>query len=52
VFSVTGMCADAAVSLLHVPLEFWSLGLYVIVAVLSIRLLMRLPQEARPSYLR
>jgi protein dithiol:quinone oxidoreductase len=52
VFSVTGMCADAAVSLWNVPLEFWSLGLYVVMAVLSVRLLVRLPQEARPSYLR
>lgn len=52
VFAVTGMCADAAVSLLNVPLEFWSLALYAVLALLSVRLLVRVPQEGRPSYLR
>ena len=32
VFEVKASCADAAVDLLHLPYEFWSLGLYVIVA--------------------
>ena len=30
VFEVNASCADAAVDLLHVPYEFWSLGLYVL----------------------
>ena len=29
-------CADAAVDLLHLPYEFWSLGLYVFVAVAAL----------------
>lgn len=32
VFEVKASCADAAVDLLHLPYEFWSLGLFVIVA--------------------
>ena len=36
VFEVRASCADAAVDLLHVPYEFWSLGLYVIIAVAAI----------------
>jgi len=33
VFSPRASCADAAVSLLGVPYDFWSLGLFVVVAV-------------------
>ena len=32
-FEVKASCADAAVDMLHVPYEFWSLGLFVVVAV-------------------
>ena len=31
-FEVKASCADAAVDMLHVPYEFWSLGFFVIVA--------------------
>lgn len=33
VFEVKASCADAAVNLLHLPYEFWSLGLFVVLAV-------------------
>jgi protein dithiol:quinone oxidoreductase len=33
VFEVKASCADAAVDLLHMPYEFWSLGLFVVLAV-------------------
>lgn len=33
VFEVRGSCADAAVDLLGVPFEFWSLALFVLLAV-------------------
>lgn len=36
VFEVRASCADAAVDLLHLPYEFWSLGLYVFVAVAAL----------------
>lgn len=36
VFEVRASCADAAVDLLHLPYEFWSLALYVILAVAAI----------------
>ena len=32
-FEVRASCADAAVDMLHVPYEFWSLGFFVVVAV-------------------
>ena len=32
-FEVKASCADAAVDMLHVPYEFWSLGYFVVVAV-------------------
>ncbi|QTN25597.1 disulfide bond formation protein B [Rhizobacter sp. AJA081-3] len=32
-FEVKASCVDAAVDMLHVPYEFWSLGFFVIVAV-------------------
>ena len=54
VFQVTGSCAEAAVSMLQVPFEFWSLALFAIIAVLTVRLMIRLPhdRDSRPSYLR
>lgn len=36
VFEVRANCADAAVNLLGLPFEFWSLGLFVALAVLAI----------------
>jgi disulfide bond formation protein DsbB len=36
VFEVRASCADAAVDLLHLPYEFWSLGLYVLLAVAAV----------------
>ncbi len=36
VFEVRASCADAAVDLLHLPYEFWSLGLYAFVAVAAL----------------
>jgi disulfide bond formation protein DsbB len=39
VFEVRSSCADAAVSLLGVPFEVWSLALFATVAVLAIGLL-------------
>lgn len=36
VFEVRASCADAAVDLLHLPYEFWGLGLYVFVAVAAL----------------
>lgn len=44
VFEVRASCADAAVDLLHLPYEFWSLGLYVVLAVMAIWAL-RLPRS-------
>ena len=43
VFAPRATCADAAVSLFGVPYDFWSLALFVIVAILAIAAL------ARPS---
>lgn len=43
VFEVKASCADAAVDLLHLPYEFWSLGLFVVVAVGAVWAL-RLPR--------
>ena len=36
-FQITGSCADGAVSVLGVPFEFWSLAMFVVLAVLAIR---------------
>lgn len=35
-FQITGSCADGAVSVLGVPFEFWSLGLFVVLALLAL----------------
>ena len=41
VFSPRASCADAAVDLLGVPYTFWSLGLFVVLAVVAVTLLSR-----------
>jgi disulfide bond formation protein DsbB len=41
IFQPRASCADAAVTLLGLPYEFWSLGLYVLLALLAWRLLRR-----------
>lgn len=41
VFSPRASCADAAVNLLGLPYEFWSLGLLVVIAGAAVRLLRR-----------
>lgn len=38
-FQVTATCADAAVSVLGVPFEYWSLALYALVALAAVRVL-------------
>ena len=40
-FQVTGSCAEAAVSVLGVPFEYWSLALFVVLAGLAARPLIR-----------
>jgi protein dithiol:quinone oxidoreductase len=42
VFQPRATCADAAVDLLGLPYEFWSLGLYVLIEALALGLLIRL----------
>lgn len=39
VFSPRASCADAAVNLLGLPYEFWSLGLFVLLALAAVKLL-------------
>ncbi len=41
VFEVKASCADAAVDMLHVPYEFWSLGFFVVLAVAASYVLSR-----------
>lgn len=43
VFQATATCADAAVNLLGVPYEFWSLGLFLLIAAAVVVLLLRQP---------
>jgi len=40
-FEVTGSCADAAVSVMGVPFEFWSLALFALLAALAVPLATR-----------
>jgi disulfide bond formation protein DsbB len=40
-FEVTGSCSEGAVSVLGLPFEFWSLALFVLLAVLAGRALRR-----------
>ena len=39
VFSPRASCADAAVNLLGIPYEFWSLGLFVLIGIGAIKIL-------------
>jgi len=41
VFGVTASCADAAVSVLGVPFEYWSLALFVLLGVMALGALVR-----------
>ncbi|KNZ30711.1 MAG: hypothetical protein AD742_21135 [Methylibium sp. NZG] len=41
-FGVTANCADAAIKVLGVPFEFWSLALFALLAVVAASALMRL----------
>lgn len=41
VFAVRASCADAAVSILGVPFEFWSLALFVVLDVIALRILLQ-----------
>lgn len=50
IFQATANCAEAAVDLLHVPYEFWSLGLFVLIEAAVVGLLLRrraLPPKVR-----
>jgi protein dithiol:quinone oxidoreductase len=38
-FEVKASCADAAVDMLHLPYEFWSLGFFAVVAVAAVAVL-------------
>ena len=38
-FQITGSCAEAAVSVLGVPFEFWSLGLFVVLLIVALPVL-------------
>lgn len=46
VFAATASCADAKVSLLGLPYEFWSLALFVVVEGLAVWAVMRAPRAA------
>jgi disulfide bond formation protein DsbB len=41
VFEARGTCADAAVNLLGVPYDFWSLGLFAVLALAAIQYVRR-----------
>ena len=41
VFEPRASCADAAVNLLGAPYEFWSLGLFMVIAVAAVSILLR-----------
>jgi disulfide bond formation protein DsbB len=45
-FQVTASCADAAVSILGVPFEYWSLGLFAFLCLLAASTLGRLRRPA------
>ena len=47
-FKVTATCADAAVSVLGVPFEYWSLALFTTIAVALVAWLARAGQAAAP----
>ena len=41
VFAAYASCADAKVDLLGLPYEFWSLGLFIVLAAAALRVLAR-----------
>ena len=41
VFAAYASCADAKVDLLGLPYEFWSLGLFVVLAIAALRVVLR-----------
>ncbi len=41
IFQARANCADAAVDLLGVPYEFWSLGLFALLGLMALRVLLR-----------
>jgi disulfide bond formation protein DsbB len=43
VFEARASCADAAVNLLGVPYDFWSLGLFVLIALVLWKVMLRQP---------
>ena len=45
-FQVTATCADAAVSVLGVPFEYWSLALFALLALVAVSVLGRLRHTA------
>jgi disulfide bond formation protein DsbB len=47
VFEVRASCADAAVNLLGVPFDFWSLALFALVGVLALTSALARPRHAR-----
>jgi disulfide bond formation protein DsbB len=49
VFQARASCADAAVALLSVPYEFWSLGLFVLIGAAMARVLSYPSAEPLPS---
>jgi protein dithiol:quinone oxidoreductase len=49
VFSPRASCADAAVNLLGLPYEFWSLGLFVLIGVAAVHLFRLTKTQGRPS---
>ena len=49
VFSARASCADAAVSLLGVPYDFWSLALFAVLAFVLLRSLLRRAPAARAN---
>jgi len=47
IFAPRATCADAAVNLLGIPYDFWSLALFAIVALLAISALAAPPRHPR-----
>ena len=41
VFAARSSCVDAAVNLLGLPYDFWSLGLFALIALIAVRALLR-----------
>jgi disulfide bond formation protein DsbB len=49
VFQARASCAEAAVNLFGLPYEFWSLGLFALLAFAALRV-MRSGRRLRPAY--